>query len=218
MRLPRSNRVIGLLTLAFFQLPGCLSAQPGKVAAPAEYHRYIEPLLEVTDFRTQYFEDGAADSTVLFPESSQPPYDYLMPPAPVTALVRLGDRSIPLLIDCLSDRRITSMRFEGNRITQPMNVPLGYVCLDILMNEVSGKPVSDPSCAEDGLGACMNYGFYFRPDDYYACTDKDCMLRPWISVVQRKWKNEYLAHRLRFHNPYDTLRVEEYKELRTVRN
>jgi hypothetical protein len=218
MILLRSNRVVDSLILACFLLPGWLSAQPGKVAARAEYLRYIEPLLEVADFRTHYVEDGAADATVLFPESNQPPYDYLMPPAPVTALVRLGAKSIPLLIDCLSDTRITNMRFEGNRITQAMNVPLGYVCLDILMNEVSGKPVSDPSCADDGLGACMNYGFYFRPDDYYACTDKDCMLRPWISVVKRNWKNEYLAHRLRFHNPYNSLPVEEYKALRTVSN
>jgi len=204
--------------LACLLLPELTSGQIRKLAAPAEYHRYIDPLLEVKDFRTRYYEDGAADATALFPESSQPPYGYLMPPAPVIALVRLKDRGLPLLIDCLSDGRITSMRFQGNRTTQPMNVLLGYVCLDVLMNEVSGRPVSEPRCADDGLGACMNYGFYFRPDDYYACTDKECMLRPWVSVVQRKWKAEFLAHRLRFHNPYDSLPVEEYKELRTIHN
>jgi len=112
--------------------------------------------------------------------------------------------------------RITAMRFEGNRITRPMNVPLGYVCLDILMNEVSGNPVWYPDCADDGLGACVKNLFYFRPDDYYSCTERDCMLRPWVLVVQRKWKSEYLAHRLRFHNPYDSLPVEEYKELKTT--
>lgn len=218
MRLPGSNRVIGLLTLACLVLPAWTSAQLGKLTAPAEYHRYIDSLLDVMDFRTYYVEDGAADASVLFPEDSQSPYNFLIPPTPVVALVRLRDRNLPLLIDCLSDSRITSMRFEGNNITRPMKVPLGYVCLDILMNEVHGKPVSDPSCADDGLGACMNNGFYFRPDDYYACTDKDCMQRPWIFVVQRKWRSEYLAHRLKFQNPYDSLPVEEYKELRTVHN
>jgi hypothetical protein len=99
-----------------------------------------------------------------------------------------------------------------------MNVSLGYVCLDILMNEVRGKPVSDPDCASDGLGACMSYTFYFRPDDYYGCFEKTCLLRPWISVVQRKWRNAYLAHRLRYHNPYDSLPVDEYKEFRTAHN
>jgi hypothetical protein len=215
MRLRGDERVIGLLLFVCFSLPGWASAL-GRIAPPTDYHRYIDPLLEVTDFRTHYYEDGAADATVVFPEGSQPPGVFLLPPAPVIALVGLKDRGLPLLIDCLSDRRITSMRFEGNRITQPMNVPLGYVCLDILMEEAPGKPASDSGCADDGLGACMNYGFYFRPDDYYSCTDKECMLRPWILVVQRKWRDEYLAHRLRFRNPYDSLPVEEYKALRTV--
>jgi hypothetical protein len=110
------------------------------------------------------------------------------------------------------------MRFEGNAITSPMNVPVGYVCLDILMNVVVGRPVSDTDCSDDGLGACMNYGFYFRPDDYYECTKKDCFLRTWVSVVQRKWREAYLGHRLRFHNPYDTITVDEYKEFRTAPN
>jgi hypothetical protein len=216
MRLLKSNRVICLLMLACLPLPVWTLAQPGKPAVPAEYHRYIDPFLDVKDFRAHYYEDGAADGTVLFPESIQPPDDYLMPAAPVIAIIRLRNRSLPLLIDCLSDRRITSMRFEGNRITRPMNVPLGYVCLDILMNEVSGKPVWYPDCNDDGLGACVRNEFYFRPDDYYDCTDKDCMLRPWVTPVQRKWKNEYLAHRLRFHNPYDSQPFEEYKDLKTV--
>jgi hypothetical protein len=108
------------------------------------------------------------------------------------------------------------MRFEGNSITQPMNVPVGYVCMDILMNVVVGRPVSDPDCSNDGLGACMNYGFYFRPDDYYGCTNKDCFLRPWASVVRSRWRNAYLAHRIKFHNPYDIITVDEYKDFRTA--
>jgi hypothetical protein len=82
-----------------------------------------------------------------------------------------------------------------------MNVPVGYVCMDILMNVVVGRPVSDPGCSDDGLGACMNNGFYFRPDDYYECSEKNCFLRPWVLVVQRKWRQAYLSHLLKFHNP-----------------
>jgi len=108
------------------------------------------------------------------------------------------------------------MRFGGNRITSPMNVPIGYVCLDILMNVVVGRPVSDPDCANDGLGGCMSYGFYFRPDDYYECSEKGCFPRPWVSVVRRRWKEAYLNHRLKFHNPYNTIAVDEYKEFRTA--
>jgi hypothetical protein len=186
-----------------------------KLSSADAYRRSINPLLEVTDFRISYFEDGAADASVLFPESNQKPYEYLMPAEPVAALVRLRDKGVPILIDCLSDGRITRMRFGGNTITQPMNVPVGYVCLDILMQEVQGNQVSGPDCAYDGLGACMKTGFYFRPDDYYRCTERNCLLRPWVLVVQETWRKAYLAHRLRYRNPYDAIPLEEYRELQT---
>jgi len=205
-------------TLTLFVISSwSLSALPpeAKLSTPGAYRHSIDPLLNVTDFRTSYYEDGAADASVLFPESSQKPYEYLMPAEPVAALVRLHDRGLPLLIDCLSDGRITRMRFEGNAITQPMNVPIGYVCLDILMGEVHGNPVSDSECADDGLGACMSHGYYFRPDDYYGCTERDCLLRPWVLVVQRTWRKAYLAHRLRYRNPYDAFPADEYKQLQT---
>jgi hypothetical protein len=210
---------VGSVWMLLFALnwpPSLVSAVPAKLSSGEEYHRYIDPLLEVNDFRTHYYEDGAADATVLFPEGTQPPYGYLKPAEPVLVLVQLRERGLALLIDCLSDGRVTKMRFDGNRITQPMNVPVGYVCLDILMGEVSGRPVSDPDCSDDGLGSCMNRGFYFRPDDYFGCTERDCFLRPWVSIVQRKWKAEYLAHHLRSHNPYNTVPVEEYRQFRTT--
>jgi hypothetical protein len=186
-----------------------------KLSTPEAYRRYIDPLLNVTDFGTSYYEDGPADASVLFPESSHPPYGYQLPAGPVITLVQLRSRSIPLLVDCLSDGRVTRMRFGGNTITRSMNVPVGHVCLDILMGEVRGSPVSDSECADDGLGACMNYGYYFRPDDYYECTERDCHPRPWVLVVQRTWRETYLAHRLRYRNPYDEIPVDEYKQLQT---
>jgi len=194
-----------------------LAALPpeAKLSTPDAYRSSISPLLNVTDFRIGYFEDGAADASVLFPESSQKPYEYLMPAEPVAALVRLRDRGIPLLIDCLSDGRITRMRFGGNTITQPMNVPVGYVCLDILMQETQGNRVAGPDCENDGLGACMKNGFYFRPDDYYRCTERYCFPRPWVLVVQETWRKAYLAHRLRYRNPYDAIPLEEYRQLQT---
>ena len=145
----RERRAIGLLMLSCFLMPGWVSATSRRLAPAADYHSYIDPLLGVEDFRTRYYEDGAADATVLFPQNDQPPPNLLKPQKPVIALVRLGKRSLPLLIDCLGDGRITTMRFEGNKITQPMNVPVGYVCMDILMNVVRGGPVSDPECGDD---------------------------------------------------------------------
>jgi hypothetical protein len=200
----------------FFLLLGLgHAAQPARLSSSEDYRTYIDPLLRVTDFGIHYYDDGAADASVLFPSTESNPYDR--PREPVIALVRLRERSFPLLIDCLSDPRVTTARFDGSSITMPMKVPLGYVCLDILMEIVDGKPASDPDCADDGLGACMNEGFYFRPDDYSRCWPDVCDLRPWVMVVQRKWREAFLRRRLRFRNPYDVLRIPEYSDFVTRR-
>lgn len=206
---------IGLLTLVI--VSGSLQAQVRKSARPAAYHKYIDPLVDVKDFRTHYYEDGAADASVLFPQSTEEPYPYLDPPGAVVDLVRLGSSGLPLLMDCLSDGRLTNMLFDGNTITRLMRVPVGYVCLDILMGETAGKPSSVPDCADDGLGACMNNGFYFRPDDYYLCSQQNCFLRPWILFVQRRWKTAYIHHLLKVHNPYDLFPAGEYKKFKSSR-
>jgi hypothetical protein len=198
-----------------------LGLAPAAVAKPAplsradEYHRLIDPLITVQDYGTRYFEDGAADASVVYPESTEPPYGYREPASAVVDLIRLGRRGLPILVDCLSDARLTKMRFDGNTITQAMDVPVGYLCLDILMSEVRGRPIWEPACDGDGLGVCINDGFYFRPDDYWECRSQQCQPRPWVIVVQQKWRSAYLAHRLRVHNPYDDFPVDEYKPLRT---
>jgi hypothetical protein len=180
-----------------------------RLSEPSEYEGHIQPLLGVSDFGTHYYEDGAADASVVFP------HDYKRPAQPVIDLVHLRSAGYRILIDCLTDRRVTTMRFDGNRITKPMSVPLGYVCLDILLQITKGKPVWEPECADDGLGACVEVGFYFRPDDYANCWETECSLRPWINVVQQNWRKTYLARQLRWHNPYDALDVKEYQDLRT---
>lgn len=196
-----------LLTLSFLgvllMIPTSTFAQT-RLASKSSYQKYVDPLLGVKDFGMHYTEDGAADYSVLAPfhtDSSKIQFDK--PPAALIDLVRLGTRSLPVLIDCLSDGRITSVRFDGNNITKPMSVPVGYICLDILMSTVRGKPTSDPECNNDGLGACMNYGFYFRPDDYSNCFDRPpaCDPRPWVSVVQQNWRRVFLQHRLQFRSP-----------------
>jgi hypothetical protein len=193
--------VCGLI-LSLFD-PAALFGQT-KLASSSEYHKYVDPLLKIEDFGISYSEDGAADATVLFPNSGTG-----RPVEPVIALVRLRQKGFSLLIDCLSDSRLTSASFGGNTI---MKVPVGYICLDLLMGTTRGKPVSDPDCADDGLGACMEKGFYFRPDDYYHCVDRlnKCLARPWIPVVQQNWRREFLRNRLQFINPYEN--IQEYKE------
>lgn len=201
--------------ICFLLLGAGHASQPPRLSSAEDYRRYIDPLLRVADFGIHYYDDGAADASVLFPSTESNPYDR--PREPVIALVRLRDKSFPLLIDCLSDPRVTTANFDGSSITMPMKVPLGYVCLDILMAIVDGKPAARPGCADDGLGACMNEGFYFRPDDYSRCWQGVCDLRPWVNVVQRKWREAFLRRQLRFRNPYDVMPITEYRDFVTRR-
>ena len=125
---------------------------------------------------------------------------------------------MPLLIDCLDDGRLTNVRFHASGSVKSKGVPLGYVCLDILTGVVPGEPISDPDCDADGLGACVNRGFYFRPDDYITCTEQRCIPRAIVAIVQRNWRRQFLRKRLKFYNPYDNTRIEQYKEFATPRN
>ena len=195
---------IPILVLAICVARTPALAHPTRLSSAEDYRQYIDALIQVPDFGTRYIEDGAADATVVAPERMEPPYGSVPPVAPVAELLRLGLRGLPVLIDCLSDGRITSMRFDGNTITKAMNVPVGYVCLDILMTEVKGRPAIDPDCGDDGLGACLTYGFYFRPDDYFECGGS-CFPRPWINIVQQHWRRAYLSHQLRVRSARDFL-------------
>lgn len=208
------RRPSGSMRLVLVHLLLCGSSLVGQssLSSKTDYRKYIDPLLNVDDFGIEYVDDGAADATVLFPqEAANPPG---RPRDAVISLIRLGSKSIPLLIDCLNDSRVTSVRFQGNNMVRPMNVPVGYVCLDILIGVTPGWPISHPDCSDDGLGACTNYRFYFRPDDYSNCwqRSKQCALRPWIGVVQSNWRNQFLRRRLRFRNPYDNPQLGKYQE------
>ncbi len=161
----------------------------------SDYAKYIAPILAIRDFGIAYAEDGAADATVLFP-----PDEKLRDP--ISELVRLGYRSVPLLIDCLDDGRTTSASFRGSTVSKPMNVPLGYVCLDVLIGISKAGPVHVAGCADDGLGACVKQEYYFRPDDYSRCWQDHCLPRPWVRLVQQNWKRLFRQKRIRFDNPY----------------
>jgi hypothetical protein len=157
-------------------------------ARSAEYKSLIEPLLSVTDFRTHYYDDGAADATVTCPRDCDVP--VTKPVREVEALMKNPSKTVPLLINCLDDGRVTSVTFDGNTTTRPMKVPIGYVCLDILLQRFVSEPISEYECNSDGLGACVNTPFYFRPDDYTHCWKDRCEPRPWVLVVKHRWLKE----------------------------
>jgi hypothetical protein len=211
-----------LLTLVFcvanLRVPLQVAAQ-AKLSTAQEYHKFIDPLLAVRDFGTHYADDGAADASILFPYERSGGSQANRPSDEVIALVRLGKKSLPILIDCLGDARLTSVRFEKNAITKPMNVPVGYLCMDILSLASVGPTGSETDCEFDGLGACMKHAFYFRPDDYLRCDNYpgSCEIGRRVGVVQRNWRAQFLLNRLRFRNPYEVAArsVPIYKEFAT---
>jgi len=154
----------------------------------------IEALVKAP-FKTIYHDDGTADATVT--AVATPDASRQDAPAQVRALLDLGPNCLPLLIAHLDDQRLTSATFDGGRFAQaPIQVPLGYVCLDILLNATAGQAVHVVDCADDGLGACVRAGYYFWPD---------VLSRPEGVVTMRRvktrWQRAYRAKRMRFEYP-----------------
>ena len=168
----------------------CSTQQSAKrpVAAPASqaYALLIDPLL-TSNLQTDYYEDGASDATVTCPLGAT----VCRPAAEVLALSRHLKQTTPTLIACLSDTRTTNATFRSRR------VPVGYVCLDILLARYVYEPVAEKDCADDGLGACIRPNFYFRPDDY-SCQQTVCIAKPNVLAVQHTWLRAFNLHKLRY--------------------
>jgi pimeloyl-ACP methyl ester carboxylesterase len=154
----------------------------------------IEALVKAP-FKTVYHDDGAADATVT--AVATPDDTRQDAPAQVRAVLDLGPSCIPLLIAHLDDQRLTSATFDGGRFARaPIQVPLGHVCLDILLNATVGQAVHVVDCADDGLGACVRAGYYFRPDALSRPQGVETMRR-----VKTRWQRAYRAKRVRFEYP-----------------
>src|SRR5579872_6251704 len=110
------------LALSLLLMPAFALGAEARLSSQDDYRQYIDPLLKVEEFGIHYYDDGAADATVLHPHTEINPWDK--PRQSVINLVRLGAKSLPLLIDCLNDPRQASIQFDGNNITRQMNVPV----------------------------------------------------------------------------------------------
>lgn len=130
-----------------------------------------------------YSEDGAADATVTENPSRE-----------VRAIVNLRSSAIPLLIAHLNDTRPTSAKFKGNP------VPVGHVCLDILTNIVSAPEILIKDCADDGLGACVGGGYYFRPDAFTRKGSGFVAGRE-VARVKANWQRAYRRGGVKFRYP-----------------
>jgi hypothetical protein len=146
---------------------------------------YIDALVSYPNFGRVYVEDGAADGSVTSPRS---------PSQPVKDVLDLGPKAIPLLIEHLDDTRLTSALFEGGFTWgKPIRVPVGHVCLDILMHITrQNRHIFDWECGDDGLGACVREGYYFRPDEYYPVGNSgEYIARVGVRFVKANWLKAY---------------------------
>ncbi|MGB9071049.1 MAG: hypothetical protein WCC22_00125 [Terriglobales bacterium] len=155
----------------------------------------VDELVSTPDFGIVYIADGAGDGTVLNDK----------PAGAVKKIVNLRDAAIPVLIRHLDDTRITSAKYKGGAYwDNPIAVPVGYLCLDILSQIVKDKKVlfvqGRRDCDFDGMGACIQSKYYFNPDDYSMRGER---LLPGRKVLtaKRNWEAAQKAGLLKFRFP-----------------
>ena len=118
----------------------------------------------------------------------------------VKDIVALRDKAIPLLIEHLDDTRPTSATtFQGGYLTdKPIRVPVGYVCLDILINIIGVKNRLIYSEEEHGgFGSEIKDGYYFRPDDY-RIIGEIFEERPIVRIVKANWQKAYRDGKIKY--------------------
>ena len=159
----------------------------------------IDALVSAPELVT-YGEDGAHDATVLALYMRN--VDEVIPPKKeVRDIVALKNKAIPLLIECLDDTRPTSAIFIGGYVSgEPYpKVPVGHVCLDILIHIAKNLDDNDKDCprGEPELGACIKDGFYFRPDDYSPFAD-GFRERAIVRIVKANWLKSYRNGKVKY--------------------
>jgi hypothetical protein len=186
-------RVISTVTLLMFLCPAFLHARL-QDCSTVFLEAQIRALTELSLDRPVYVEDGAADGTLADFRDDVP--------GPVRNLTDCPNQAGPLLIDHLDDFRQTLIQSETRKNSgAPAVVPLGYLCLDLLLALTADmESVWIQDCADDGFGACIKEGLYFRPDDY---TVVGQMLIPTdrVTEAKRRWTALLAAGLLRFTNP-----------------
>ena len=188
------------ITVLCVFFPSSVEAQRYAAASP---ERHIEALTSAPILVT-YVEDGAADSSVTNVDANSMRVGVVEEPIPsVRDMINLRERAIPTLIAHLDDARLTSAKLcsylPGGR-SECAPVPVGYVCLDILMNIVRGPTIIRRECGADGFGACMEPGYYFRPDAYVHKGDRLVASRE-VHRVKLNWQRAYRKHHLKYQYP-----------------
>lgn len=154
------NRLVSrLFTLLIVCSAALAVANAQCPAAPKQDQSKLLDALSQADFGTVYSDDGCGCDSVTEKGQLIESGPNIKPDARVKAIIDLKSSAIPVLIAHLDDVQKTRTLFDGKP------APLGYVALDILMSVIAQpNAVLFPDCADDGLGACINPKYYFRPD------------------------------------------------------
>ena len=175
-------KISALLLLSLIAASNIAAAQ-SVVTSKTEQEARLLALADV-DFGDVYSADGAGDGTLTY--QGEISISTVKPDARVKAIVDLRASAIPLLIAHLDDTRPTRTMFE-NKPT-----PLGHMALDILTHIIKRTDVVFVrDCDQDGLGACIHTGYYFRPDA--TATD--------MKNTKDKWRRLYANGRIVFRYP-----------------
>lgn len=182
----RFNRA---LVLSFAISALALSAASGQGSGTSQRENrenddlLIDKLVATPALGTIYINDGAGDGSVL----SDKPLGSVM------NILKLGETAVPVLIRHLDDMRLTSAKYKGGAYwNDPIAVPVGYICLDILSQIVRGNGVlfqqGHRDCDFDGVGACIKAPYYFDPSDYTKMAAGTMVPGRHILVVKRNWQ------------------------------
>lgn len=149
----------------------------------------VDALVFAPDIGVTYSGDGAADATVLNDPVAEE----------VRSILALYEAAIPLMIAHLDDPRLTRVTFRRGDESEVL-VTVGHICLDILTGIVDAPDVTVTDCADDGLGACVKEGFYFRPD---ACDQVENVFvaKPIVADAKANWQRAYREGHLKFVYP-----------------
>lgn len=157
----------------------------GVVPSKVEQEKLLSALIEA-NFGVIYVDDGTADGSVTYKGQILGSGPNVKPDDLVKAVVNLRSTAIPLLIEHLDDTRPTKTLFKAKP------TPLGHVALDILTHII--EPTSTIfilDCADDGLGACFQPGYYFRPDASLS----------EMRNVKERWQRAYRSDTIVFDYP-----------------
>lgn len=163
----------------------------GRAAASAPSRgteQLADLLLNTPDLMTYGLEGYGAGMGLLDEAYEQGHWQFRRPVA--ATIIRYGPMLIPFCIAHLGDTRLThAVYLTTARPQKYVRVPLGYVCLDLLVATMkpNGRILVE-DCADDGLGACVREGYFFPP---YAYDQYKSRLRakPIVREVQENWRD-----------------------------